>query len=39
MYRGEARVIFDFTIVDDKIVAIDMLSDPDVMAGLVLEKV
>ena len=39
MYRGEAKVIFDFTIVDDKIVAIDMLSDPDVMAGLVLEKV
>lgn len=39
MYRGEAKVVFDFTIVDDKIVAIDMLSDPDVMAGLVLEKV
>ncbi|PUA80054.1 sigma-70 family RNA polymerase sigma factor [Nocardioides currus] len=39
MYRGEAKVVFDFTIVDDRIVAIDMLSDPDVMAGLVLEKV
>lgn len=39
MYRGEAKVVFDFTVVDDKIVAIDMLSDPDVMAGLVLEKV
>jgi RNA polymerase sigma factor (sigma-70 family) len=38
MYRGEAKVVFDFTIVDDKIVAIDLLSDPDVMAGLVLEK-
>jgi RNA polymerase sigma factor (sigma-70 family) len=38
MYRGEAKVIFDFTIVDDRIVAIDMLSDPDVLAGLVLEK-
>ena len=38
MYRGEAKVIFDFTILDDRIVAIDMLSDPDVLAGLVLEK-
>lgn len=38
MYRGEARVIFDFTVVDDRIVAIDLLSDPDVLAGLVLEK-
>ena len=37
MYRGEAKVVFDFTIVDDRIVAIDMLSDPDVLAGLVLE--
>ena len=39
MHRGEAKVIFDFTVVDDKIVAIDMLSDPDVLDGLVLEKV
>lgn len=38
MYRGQAKVIFDFTIVDGLIVAIDMLSDPDVLAGLVLEK-
>lgn len=38
MYRGEAKVIFDFTIVDGLIVAIDMLSDPDVLAGLVLAK-
>ena len=37
MHRGEAKVIFDFTIVDDLIVAIDMLSDLDVLAGLVLE--
>ncbi len=37
-YRGEAKVVFDFTIVDDRIVAIDMLSDPDVLAGLVLER-
>jgi RNA polymerase sigma-70 factor (ECF subfamily) len=38
MLRGEAKVVFDFTIVDDLIVAIDLLSDPDVLAGLVLEK-
>lgn len=37
MYRGEAKVVFDFTIVNDRIVAIDMLADPDVLAGLVLE--
>lgn len=37
MLRGEAKVVFDFTIVDDLIVAIDMLADPDVLAGLVLE--
>lgn len=38
MHRGEAKVIFDFTVVDDRIVAIDMLSDPEMLAGLVLEK-
>jgi len=37
MLRGEAKVVFDFTVVDDRIVAIDMLADPDVLAGLVLE--
>ena len=37
MYRGEAKVIFDFTIIEDRIVAIDMLADPDVLAGLVLQ--
>ncbi|WP_310528680.1 sigma-70 family RNA polymerase sigma factor [Nocardioides sp.] len=39
MYRGQAKVVFDFTVIDERIVAIDMLSDPDVLAGLVLEKV
>lgn len=39
MHRGEAKVVFDFTIIDDKIVAIDMLSDPEVLDGLVLAKV
>lgn len=38
MHRGEAKVVFDFTIVDERIVAIDMLSDPDMLAGLVLER-
>lgn len=37
MHRGEAKVIFDFTVIDDKIVAIDLLADPEVLAGLVLE--
>lgn len=37
MYRGEAKVVFDFVVVDHRIVAIDMLADPDVLAGLVLE--
>lgn len=37
MHRGEARVVFDFVVLDDRIVAIDMLADPDVLAGLVLE--
>lgn len=39
MHRGEAKVVFDFTIIDGKIVAIDMLSDPEVLDGLVLAKV
>jgi RNA polymerase sigma-70 factor (ECF subfamily) len=39
MHRGEAKVIFDFTVIDDKIVAIDQLADPDVLSGLVLEPV
>ena len=26
---GEPRVVFDFTIMDGKIVAIDMLADPE----------
>ncbi len=37
MHRDEAKVIFDFTVIDDRIVAIDMLADPDALAGLVLE--
>ncbi len=38
MHRGEAKVVFDFTVVDERIVAIDMLSDPEMLAGLVLER-
>ena len=38
MLRGEAKVVFDFTVVEDRIVAIDLLADPDVLAGLVLER-
>ncbi|HXH78525.1 sigma-70 family RNA polymerase sigma factor [Nocardioides sp.] len=37
MHRGEARVVFDFTVIDGRIVAIDLLADPEVLAGLVLE--
>ncbi|MCW2832343.1 MAG: polymerase sigma factor [Nocardioides sp.] len=37
MHRGEAKVVFDFTLIDDRIVAIDLLADPDVLASLVLE--
>lgn len=38
MHRGDAKVVFDFTVIDDHIVAIDMLADPDVLVGLVLAK-
>lgn len=36
---GKARVVFDFTIADDVVVAIDMLSDPETLAELELELV
>jgi RNA polymerase sigma-70 factor (ECF subfamily) len=32
------KVVFDFTVVRDKIVAIEMLADPAVLAGLDLEQ-
>ncbi len=31
---GEPRVVFGFTISDDRIVAIDLLADPDLLAGM-----
>ncbi|TDB81438.1 sigma-70 family RNA polymerase sigma factor [Actinomadura sp. KC216] len=34
---GRPRVVFDFTIVDGRIVAIDLLADPDTLAQLDLE--
>lgn len=35
-YRGQPRVVFDFTVVDGKIVAIDMLADAGQLAELEL---
>ncbi len=32
-------MVFDFTIADDMVVAIDMLSDPETLAELELELV
>ncbi|MFI0481685.1 sigma-70 family RNA polymerase sigma factor [Actinomadura sp. 9N215] len=34
---GRPRVVFDFTIVDGRIVAIDLLADPETLADLDLE--
>jgi RNA polymerase sigma-70 factor (ECF subfamily) len=34
--RGEPKVVFDFTVVDDRIVAIELLADPDLLAALEL---
>jgi RNA polymerase sigma-70 factor (ECF subfamily) len=36
--EGTPKVVFDFTVVRDKIVAIEMLADPAVLAGLDLEQ-
>ena len=36
---GEPRVVFDFTVVDDRIVAIDLLADPEVLGVLELTRV
>ena len=33
---GEPRVVFDFTVIDDRIVAIDLLADPEVLRVLEL---
>ena len=34
---GEVKVVFEFTVVGDRILAIDLLGTPDVLEGLVLE--
>jgi RNA polymerase sigma-70 factor (ECF subfamily) len=31
---GKVRVVFDFTIVAGKVVAIELLADPEVVPGL-----
>lgn len=36
---GQPRVVFEFTIADNQIVAIDMLSDPETLAELELEAI
>ena len=37
MHLGEVKVAFDFTVVDEKIVAIDLLADTETLSGLELE--
>lgn len=39
MVDGTPKVVFDFTVVGDKIVAIEMLADATVLAGLDLEQI
>jgi len=34
---GEVKVVFEFTVVDDRILAIDFLGTPEVLAALTLE--
>jgi RNA polymerase sigma factor (sigma-70 family) len=38
MHEGELRVAFRFTIVDDRIAAIDLIADPAAIAGSVIER-
>jgi RNA polymerase sigma factor (sigma-70 family) len=38
MHRGETKAIFDFTIVDGLVVAIDLLGDPETLAVVELER-
>ncbi|MCW2496688.1 sigma-70 family RNA polymerase sigma factor [Jatrophihabitans sp.] len=37
MHRGETRVVFDFTVVDGRILAIDLLGDAETLAALEIE--
>jgi RNA polymerase sigma-70 factor (ECF subfamily) len=37
MLHGEIKVVFEFTIVDDKIVAIDQLADAETLAAMEVE--
>ncbi len=37
MHAGQVRVVFEFSIVDDVVVAIDLLSDADTLAQLQLD--
>jgi RNA polymerase sigma factor (sigma-70 family) len=37
VHRGAPRVVFGFTVEDGRIVGIELLADPDVLAGLELE--
>jgi RNA polymerase sigma-70 factor (ECF subfamily) len=32
--RGEIKVVFDFTVVNDRIVRLELLADPEMLAGL-----
>jgi RNA polymerase sigma-70 factor (ECF subfamily) len=34
LVEGAPRVVFDFTIIDGAVVAIDLIADPDVLAGI-----
>jgi RNA polymerase sigma factor (sigma-70 family) len=37
MHLGETKVVFEFAIVDDRIVAIDQLADPETLASMEIE--
>ena len=37
MHLGETKVVFEFSIVDDRIVAIDQLADPETLQALDIE--
>ena len=37
MHLGEIKVVFEFSIVDDRIVAIDQIGDPETLAALDVE--
>ncbi|RFU38491.1 RNA polymerase subunit sigma-70, partial [Actinomadura logoneensis] len=37
-HRGVPQVVFDFTVRDGRVVAIDFVADPDVLASIELEK-